>query len=97
MVPLQPSDSWPDLTQKFLAADIELGFTFMQIAANEYAHRHYERGDAARAKAAQACAEAEQLVDTAEGHHLPIRELRTRVGQLRTVLARFDEQERKAA
>jgi len=91
------ADEWKDLTREFLAADIELGFTFLQIAATEYGHRHRQGGDAACTKAAQAYAEAERLVDPAEAHRLPVRELRWRLGQLRETLARFDKEERKAA
>ena len=84
-------------TRQFIEAEIALGLTFVRLAHTEYRYGETALGRTVKAKAAQASAEAEYRLNQAEARGVTMRDLRARLGQLLAALARFDEDERKAA
>ena len=85
------------LARDFIAAEIELGVTFDQVAIPESMYGEQQRSGAAKVKAVQACAEAEHWLDKAEARGWDVRELRRQLRLLREALARLDQEKRKAA
>ncbi len=90
------SDDWT-ARRDFLAADVELALTFVEVAQTHYRLEEWAHGDAARAKAMDACLQVARRLDEAEVEGQNVRELRARLGALEEGLARLDQNGRKAA
>ncbi len=93
----RPAAPIAELTRQFLEAEIELALTFLATARTEYRYGDVERGDLAKRKAAQACAEVERRLHDEQGRGKDVGELRSRWDRLQAAVVRFSEEEWKVA
>jgi hypothetical protein len=92
-----PTATFAEMTLRFITAEIGIGLTFAALAATEYAQGRVDRAREIRAKAEQACAEAERRFMQAKEHGWDVGELGARLRELRECLKDTEGEARNAA